>query len=296
MFVQFTAAKGRLPDLTFLPSSAATIEPKPLPGQAPFWGTFRLSFKGASTNPLYAYATAAEVQAELNGLATIGGTTVGLEYLGAGGLYPVYTVTFDGQCSSAVSSWALCPAMLGDLPALTVDSSGLLWPSAAVEAPGAPSVSVLEIVKGTPGNKVTSNADLSTVSLSMSLTSGGPYAIGMKEKHSILCNVSAAAAPLNSAASVTITFGSTSPLTVAASIPLSNLQGQLQTLTGDLSLTVVASGPQVVLCATSAVPVVVTFVDSSPNVAFGLMICCAAAWLLRRPLQALVLMMYQVSQ
>lgn len=63
---------------------------------------------------------AAEVKAALEGLPTVGGVTVTKEYLGFTEVledtnFPVWTVTFDGECSFAGSEWAFCPANIGDL-------------------------------------------------------------------------------------------------------------------------------------------------------------------------------------
>lgn len=61
-----------------------------------------------------------EVQAALEGLSTVGGVSVTKEYLGLSQAaddvnFPVWTVTFDGECSYEGDVWASCPANIGDL-------------------------------------------------------------------------------------------------------------------------------------------------------------------------------------
>lgn len=63
---------------------------------------------------------AAEVKAALEGLSTVGGVSVTKSYLGLSEVledinFPVWTVTFDGECSFAEAEWTFCPANIGDL-------------------------------------------------------------------------------------------------------------------------------------------------------------------------------------
>jgi PA14 domain/Filamin/ABP280 repeat len=247
VFVRFNSAKGALPPLTFSPTAAATLLAKPLPGIAPFWGSFTLSYGKETTAAVGAYATAAEVQAALEALPSVGGVTVTLTYLGAGALYPVYTIAFNGQCKRA-NSWAQCPANLGDLPLLAVNTANLLWPDAAVEHPARPTAVVLEAVKGTAGNKVANNADLSSLALTLLLNN--VPAVGMHEVHTITCRTPLATVLAPGAPQVQLSFGTAASVTVDASVASGALQTTLQTLTGDSTLVVGGvAGP---LCAAGA--------------------------------------------
>lgn len=80
-----------------------------------------------------------DVKAALEDLSTVGGVTVTLGHVGLalgsdgvvfapGGdsadenvtsLFPVWTVTFDGDCSFEGDAWMSCPANIGDLEACT---------------------------------------------------------------------------------------------------------------------------------------------------------------------------------
>lgn len=84
--------------------------------------------------PIYVPA-ADTVKAALEELTSVGGVSVTLSYIGLSvgsdgvkflpdgdtstmnstSLFPIWTVTFDGECSYAEGIWTSCPANIGDL-------------------------------------------------------------------------------------------------------------------------------------------------------------------------------------
>ncbi|CAM9397977.1 unnamed protein product, partial [Hapterophycus canaliculatus] len=152
VYVAFEEARGDVPAISFAAAETFTgtvtmSTVGSLEGIAPLWGTFELGFGGETTSPLYADASADDVKAALEELSTVGGVSVTLGHIGIslgsdgaafplGGdignenmtsLFPVWTVTFDGDCSFEDDVWTSCPANIGDLEPLAVDASGLGW-------------------------------------------------------------------------------------------------------------------------------------------------------------------------
>ncbi|KAG5186906.1 hypothetical protein JKP88DRAFT_156261, partial [Tribonema minus] len=268
VYISFDTEKGDVPALTFS-AGASLVTTKGLAGQAPYWGTFTLSFEGAETAPLNAYASAADVEAALEALPTIGGVTVTADFIGtsksavAPDLLPVYTVAFNGKCSGA-DAWAACPAHRGDQELLQLDASHIAWPELAAARPAAPVAHVLELVQGTAGNDYVEAASASahvinTIAATLKLDSNASVGVGMTEVLQVVCDAATGADA--SAAVIDFVFGLSDPVSVSGAAPSAAFEAALRApaLTGDAGLTVTYPTGQTTLCAMHAKAVTIRF-------------------------------------
>ncbi|CAM9800578.1 unnamed protein product [Ectocarpus sp. 6 AP-2014] len=246
VYITFQEARGDVPSLSFAPAETFTgtvtiSTAGSLEGIAPLWGTFELGYGGETTSPLYADATADDVKAALEDLSTVGGVSVTLGHIGLslgsdgtvfppGGddsgndnvtsLFPVWTVAFDGDCSFENNVWTSCPANVGDLEPLVVDTSGLGWEESPYKHQAPPEIRVYEITNGTAGNNQVDERDWNTLAVSLFLEDNSTdiAAIGMNEKQGFTCHTEAGGS--NSSAYIVLEFmGQSATIKANATIP-----------------------------------------------------------------------------
>lgn len=203
VFVEFLEAKGDLPLLNFNASSAVGITQYQtsaygaVDGVHPVWGEFKLSFRGNTTAPIRVDASAAEIEATLEALPSIGDVTVRGTQLGqclgakSESIFPnasrlsVWEITFNGRC--ARRGWDFCPNTLGDVEMLFVDVSGLQYNLSPYFRQVAPRIEVSEAAKGTSGNLLKSSRGDEVVKLNAEHLHVEDVHIGMYETQKLRC-------------------------------------------------------------------------------------------------------------
>jgi len=144
------------PDIVLQSSNAADVRIEAvLRALRPVWGSFALSFKGESTDPIPFDASDDELKSAIDSLEVVGEVTVSMDLLGAG-MFRIWSVTFDGS-----SSW---PMNVGSLPRVLSNTESLSRPS---NPPGlaAPKLDIRVTNHGNVGNPRRDGSDLSSLSI-----------------------------------------------------------------------------------------------------------------------------------
>ena len=209
VYVTFNNDKGDLPPLDFDLSGLGELAPTKasffhehggvggsVDGVHPVWGSFTLGYHGATTSPIAFDATAAEVEAALEAMPTVGGVSVSRYDVGVAstlgpsqtdktGIFGSYTplpkpgvlnvgqnttqhaltywtVAFDKPCDAA-TGWTGCPAAIGAAPLLTADSTSLQSKRSPYVQQIAPSILVRRTKPGSPGNDREAGDDLGRI-------------------------------------------------------------------------------------------------------------------------------------
>ena len=174
-------------------------------GISPIMGYFRLTHNGAITDPISVDATAEELKTALENMTSVGSVGVTKDafeirhgrdgqnvYPGTTTLFSIWSVTFadDGVYNCHPGSWDNCPANVGDVAPLEIDSSLLGYTIGASQQQSAPSVEVFEVKKGSAGNFIDEAEGQSEIEFSLSHNLMQGVGIELHEEHTIACSYS----------------------------------------------------------------------------------------------------------
>ena len=164
-------------------------------GISPIMGSFTLAHEGETTSAISVTASAEEVESELEVLPSIGSVDVTKDTFGIRQEFSIWSITFgDGkETGCEPGNWDNCPAMIGDISPLVVDSSLITYDIGATQQQSAPTVEVYEVIKGSSGNLLDDDAiDQSTIDIDFNLSHNlvGGVGIANNEVHTISCTYS----------------------------------------------------------------------------------------------------------
>lgn len=170
-------------------------------GISPIMGYFTLSYDSETTDPIGVDATAGEVKIALENLQSIGSVSVTKDLLGTresmDGKPPfsIWSITFadENEDGCEPGSWDKCPANIGDLPPLVIDSTLVVYDIGATQLQPAPIISNFEVVKGSAGNAFDDTTGQSILDFSLAHNLMQGVGIEMNEAHTLSCSYSSEA-------------------------------------------------------------------------------------------------------
>jgi len=152
-------------------------------GISPIMGYFTLSLDGDESSLISVTASEEEMKTTLENLPSIGSVSVTKDVFGIRqdqdgqniisgetSLFSIYTITFadrfEDDCEPG--HWDNCPANIGDVSPLVVDSSMVTYDIGTTQQQSAPTIEVFEVVKGSTGNMLDDADDQVLVDVSLS--------------------------------------------------------------------------------------------------------------------------------
>ncbi len=168
-------------------------------GISPIMGHFTLSLEGETTALISVTATAGEMEIALEDLVSIGSVSVTKDLFGSHentdgvSLFSIWSITFapeENELGCEPGSWDKCPANIGDVPPLVIDSTSIEYIVGATQLQPAPIIRNFEVKKGSAGNTFNDNAGPSNLDFSLSHNLMQGVGIEMHEVHTLACSYS----------------------------------------------------------------------------------------------------------
>ena len=170
-------------------------------GISPIMGYFTLSLDGETSAPISVDATAVDVQVALENLVSIGSVSVTKDVFGSQAytdvmsLFSIWSITFadEDEYGCEPGSWDKCPANIGDVSSLVIDSTLVEYVEGATQLQPAPIIRNFEVTKGSTGNALDNIAGQSSLDFTLAHNLVQGVGIGMNEVHTLTCSYSSEA-------------------------------------------------------------------------------------------------------